>query len=220
LLAAAEARLRRNGIGTADLNVARGHDAILAFYERRGWQPSAEEPPPDPAWGLRLITMTKQLASIDPRLNRISGWLLKAVLCLAAAAVIFLAQWGLHGTGALNDGEAVAAGFALAVLVLYYTPRLQCENYTVWRNWLGVAAASFLHVAVLVAAFAAGALALQASGLFAPELLDTGFVTIETTSRHIQLVRLSVLLILCFAAGKAASRAVGLVWRRYAWLFA
>ena len=220
LLAAAEARLRRNGIGIADLNVARGHDAILAFYERRGWQPSSEEPPPEPVWGLRLITMSKQLTSIDPQLNRLSGWLLKALLCLAAAAVIFLAQWGLHGTGALNDGEAVAAGFVLAILVLNYTPRLHCENYTVWRNWLGIAAAGFLHVAALVATSAAGALALQASGLFAPELLDTGSVTIEVTSSHVQLVRLSVLLILCVAAGKAARHAVSLVWSRYAWLFA
>ena len=63
-------------------------------------------------------------------------------------------------------------------------------------------------------------LLLQASGLFLPELLDTGSLTVEITSRKDAMLHGLTLLALCFAANRAARHAVSLVWRRYVWLFA
>jgi len=203
--------------------MARGFSMVQDFYERQGWRfDPAVTDSVDPVWGLPLIEMTKQIAVIDPRRNRLSGVLLKGALMLAAAAIIVAALRGLQDFGAVLEAQAVAVGIILGLFALYYINSLQSPNYIVWRNRLGVAVIGLAYALLLVASWSLAALLLHALGLTFPRTVNIG----DPALQNLKIVvpnseRLAVLLLvlLCPAADQLARR--GALWflRRYVWAF-
>jgi GNAT superfamily N-acetyltransferase len=223
LLAAAEARLRNDGVGLAWLQVAEGYPAIQAFYERRGWRVEKTMPkeanPASSEWGLTVVALTKQVGEIDQFRHRVSGAVLKAALIFAAAAAIALALRGLYGTGAVDVPEAIAAGTVLGVLAANFLGR--SVNFTARRTRWHAAVLAGVYVTLLLVAFSLAVIAWQATGLLAPGggAIDLpGFPSIELHDPKRDQMRILLVMALSGAAALFARRATTWLWRRYWWL--
>lgn len=224
LLAAAEARLLKEGFGEVRLSVAREQTPVHEFYQRRGWrlQP-LEEASADHNWGIPLIQMTKRIAEIDPHRHKVAGIRLKAQLILAALALIALSLYGLHAGGAMTGIQAVLAGIVLGICAGSYVVQLDGVNFTSSGVRIRVAAVAGSHVVLLVAIFSLAALGLHATGVAAPRALATGIPEVPKVwviDRRSEQMGVILIGLSCIAADQIARHGLNWLWRRYSWLLA
>jgi len=222
LLAAAEARLRADGVGLAWLHVADGFPAIQGFYERRGWriESNAEKDHPVSSdWGLTLLSMTKQVGEIDRLRHRVSEFVLKAAFILIAFGAIALVLRGLHAVGAIDTAEAIAGGGVLGILAAHFIGQLKSFNFAARRSRWHAAVLAGGYVTLAVASFLLVVMAWQATGLLAPDGVKLpGLAGIEIHNLTRARARALFIIVLAAAAALFGRRATDWLWRRYWWL--